>query len=86
MQHSLWTAEVINSNLEAGDSVLSDVLLSKKVFFRRIWQGKGAQAAASEVTHSLHWCLLTFVDLKFYYQSVYVIHFHIYLSQDTSFV
>ena len=51
-QHSLWTAEVINSNLEVGASVLPDIILSKKFFFRRIWQGKGAQAAASEVTHS----------------------------------
>ncbi|XP_023752890.1 anaphase-promoting complex subunit 1 [Lactuca sativa] len=49
MQHSLWTAEVMNSNLEAVDSVLPDVMLSKKFFFRRIWQGKGAQTAASEV-------------------------------------
>ncbi|GJR84537.1 anaphase-promoting complex subunit 1 isoform X1 [Tanacetum coccineum] len=49
MQHSLWTAEVINSNHEVGASVLQDVILSKKLFFRRIWQGKGAQAAASEV-------------------------------------
>ncbi|KAJ9539792.1 hypothetical protein OSB04_026298 [Centaurea solstitialis] len=49
MQHSLWTAEVINSNLEAADSLLPDVMLSKKFFFRRIWQGKGAPAAASEV-------------------------------------
>nr|XP_043632201.1 anaphase-promoting complex subunit 1 [Erigeron canadensis] len=48
-QHSLWTAEVISSNLEACDSVLPDVVLSKKFLFRRIWQGKGAQAAASEV-------------------------------------
>ncbi|KAL8247802.1 hypothetical protein R6Q59_009018 [Mikania micrantha] len=49
MQHSLWTAEVINSNFESGDSVLPDVILSKKFFFRRIWQGKGAKAAASEI-------------------------------------
>lgn len=49
MQHSLWTSEVMNSNLETMDSVLPDVILSKKFFFRRIWQGKGAQAAASEV-------------------------------------
>ncbi|XP_071734398.1 anaphase-promoting complex subunit 1 [Rutidosis leptorrhynchoides] len=49
MQHSLWSAEIISSNLDAGDSVLSDVLISKKLSFRRIWQGKGAQAAASEV-------------------------------------
>ncbi|KAJ0855851.1 putative anaphase-promoting complex subunit 1 [Helianthus annuus] len=49
LQHSLWTAEVINSNLKSGDSFLPDAILSKKFFFRRIWQGKGAQAAASEV-------------------------------------
>ncbi|KAI7741534.1 hypothetical protein M8C21_022341 [Ambrosia artemisiifolia] len=49
LQHSLWTAEVINSNLKSDNSLLPDAILSKKFFFRRIWQGKGAQAAASEV-------------------------------------
>lgn len=65
MQHSLWTAEVINSNLESGDSVLPDVISSKKFFFRRIWQGKGAKAAASEVTYS---------------QSLYVMHCHVFIN------
>ncbi|KAK9061061.1 hypothetical protein SSX86_018241 [Deinandra increscens subsp. villosa] len=49
LQHSLWTVEVMNSNIDSGDSVLPDVILSKRFFFRRIWQGKGAQVAASEV-------------------------------------
>lgn len=60
MQHSLWTAEVMNSNLEAVDSVLPDVMLSKKFFFRRIWQGKGAQTAASEVTHFICISMMSF--------------------------
>ncbi|CAL5412771.1 unnamed protein product [Camellia sinensis] len=53
MQHSLWVVEVVNSNLEMGNSKSSDVVpsgvLPKQFSFRRIWQGKGSQTAASEV-------------------------------------
>ncbi|KAF8397264.1 hypothetical protein HHK36_016174 [Tetracentron sinense] len=53
LQHSVWVVEIANSNIEAAISSLSDVLpagvLSKKFSFRRIWQGKGAQSAASKV-------------------------------------
>ncbi|KAA8539561.1 hypothetical protein F0562_026253 [Nyssa sinensis] len=53
MQHSLWVAEAINSNLEVAHSKLCDVVpagvLPKQFSFRRIWQGKGAHTAASKV-------------------------------------
>lgn len=52
MQHSLWVVEVINSNLEALDPKASDLVAPGKLakpFFRRIWQGKGSQTAASKV-------------------------------------
>uniref|UniRef100_A0A2P2JSX6 Anaphase-promoting complex subunit 1 n=4 Tax=Rhizophora mucronata TaxID=61149 RepID=A0A2P2JSX6_RHIMU len=53
MQHSVWVAEVINSNLEVAKSHLTNVVpasLSAKQFsFRRIWQGKGARRAALKV-------------------------------------
>ncbi|KAL3521232.1 hypothetical protein ACH5RR_019381, partial [Cinchona calisaya] len=53
MQHSVWVAEVINSNLEVVKSGLSDVVpagvLTKQISFRRIWQGKGSHTAASKV-------------------------------------
>ncbi|KAG6765462.1 hypothetical protein POTOM_029505 [Populus tomentosa] len=53
MQHSLWVAEIINSNFEAKNASLSgaalDDVLDKNFSFRRIWQGKGAQTAASKV-------------------------------------
>lgn len=53
MQHSLWVAEIINSNFEAENASLSgaalDDVLDKNFSFRRIWQGKGAQTAASKV-------------------------------------
>ncbi|XP_027163442.1 anaphase-promoting complex subunit 1 [Coffea eugenioides] len=53
MQHSVWVAEIINSNLEVVKSGLSDVVpagvLTKQISFRRIWQGKGSHAAASKV-------------------------------------
>ncbi|CAK9173534.1 unnamed protein product [Ilex paraguariensis] len=53
MQHSLWVAEVVDCNLEVANSKLSDVVppgvLPKQCSFRRIWQGKGAQTAASKV-------------------------------------
>ncbi|CAK7325887.1 unnamed protein product [Dovyalis caffra] len=53
MQHSLWVAEIINSNFESENASLSGVVLDgvldKQFSFRRIWQGKGAQTAASKV-------------------------------------
>ncbi|KAJ4980944.1 hypothetical protein NE237_031781 [Protea cynaroides] len=53
MQHSVWLVEVANSNPEATGTSLSDVVpsgvLPKQFSFRRIWQGKGAQSAASKV-------------------------------------
>ncbi|XP_052185110.1 anaphase-promoting complex subunit 1 [Diospyros lotus] len=53
LQHSLWVVEALGSNLEVANSKLSDVVpsgvLPKQLSFRRIWQGKGAQAAASKV-------------------------------------
>ncbi|GMI87289.1 pollen calcium-binding protein 1, EMBRYO DEFECTIVE 2771, anaphase promoting complex 1 [Hibiscus trionum] len=53
MQHSVWVAEVINSSLEVEHASLSATIpagvLPKRFCFRRIWQGKGAQTAASKV-------------------------------------
>ncbi|KAL9278535.1 Anaphase-promoting complex subunit 1 [Arabidopsis thaliana] len=53
MQHSVWAAEFIESNLEASAScssgIVPDAVLSKRVSFRRIWQAKGAKKAASKV-------------------------------------
>ncbi|KAJ6768158.1 hypothetical protein OIU74_021929 [Salix koriyanagi] len=53
MQHSLWVAEIINSNFETENASSSgaalDGVLDKNFSFRRIWQGKGAQTAASKV-------------------------------------
>ncbi|OVA02727.1 Anaphase-promoting complex subunit 1 [Macleaya cordata] len=53
MQHSVWLVEIVSSNPESADASLSEVVpdgvLSKQFSFRRIWQGKGAQFAASEV-------------------------------------
>ncbi|KAL0359162.1 UNVERIFIED_CONTAM: Anaphase-promoting complex subunit [Sesamum angustifolium] len=52
MQHSLWVVEVNNSNLEAVKSKSSDLIapgMSTKHSFRRIWQWKGSQTAASKV-------------------------------------
>nr|POE46089.1 anaphase-promoting complex subunit 1 [Quercus suber] len=53
MQHSVWVAEAVNSNLELANSSSADVVpagvLPKQFSFRRIWQGKGAQTAASKV-------------------------------------
>jgi len=55
MQHSVWAAEFIESNLEASAScssgIVPDAVLSKRVSFRRIWQAKGAKKAASKVTN-----------------------------------
>ncbi|KAM7271463.1 hypothetical protein ACFE04_030677 [Oxalis oulophora] len=52
-QHSLWVAEIINSNLEEASGSLSDVapaaVLLKQFSFRRIWQGNGAHSAACKV-------------------------------------
>lgn len=53
MQHSLWVVELMNSNLEVENANLLDVVpagvIPKQFSFRRIWQGKGAQAAACKV-------------------------------------
>ncbi|KAK3042882.1 hypothetical protein RJ639_001155 [Escallonia herrerae] len=53
MQHSVWVVEVISSDLEVANSKLFDrvpaEVLPKQFSFRRIWQGKGAQTAASKV-------------------------------------
>lgn len=52
LQHSLWVVETINSNIEMGNSRFPDVplgVLTKQFSFRRIWQGKGSQTAASKV-------------------------------------
>ncbi|XP_075104821.1 anaphase-promoting complex subunit 1-like isoform X3 [Nicotiana tabacum] len=52
LQHSLWVVEKINSNIEMGNSRFPDVpvgVLTKQFSFRRIWQGKGSQTAASKV-------------------------------------
>ncbi|KAK4403403.1 Anaphase-promoting complex subunit [Sesamum angolense] len=52
MQHSLWVVEVNNSSLEAVKSKSSDLIapgMSTKHSFRRIWQWKGSQTAASKV-------------------------------------
>lgn len=53
MQHSLWVAELVNHNLEVATGNLSELIpagvLPKQFSFRRIWQGKGAQVAASKV-------------------------------------
>ncbi|KAL6581232.1 hypothetical protein OROMI_007155 [Orobanche minor] len=52
MQHSLWVVEVGTSNQEVANSKASDLIapqMSAKHIFRRIWQGKGSQAAASKV-------------------------------------
>ncbi|XP_057979662.1 anaphase-promoting complex subunit 1 isoform X2 [Malania oleifera] len=53
MQHSVWVVEVVNSNPGVGSASISDIIpvgvLPKRFSFRRIWQGKGAQTAASKV-------------------------------------
>lgn len=53
MQHSLWVAEIINSNFDEAASGLLNVdpmgLSPKHMSFRRLWQGKGAQTAACKV-------------------------------------
>lgn len=51
MQHSVWVVEVIKSNieLENGSFSIPAGVLPKQFSFRRIWQVKGAQSAASKV-------------------------------------
>lgn len=53
MQHSLWVAEIVNSNFDEAAPDLLNVdpmdVLPKHLSFRRIWQGKGAQTAACKV-------------------------------------
>ncbi|CAA0820111.1 Anaphase-promoting complex subunit 1, partial [Striga hermonthica] len=52
MQHSLWVVELNNSNHEVANSKSSNLSASQmsgKHLFRRIWQGKGLQTAASKV-------------------------------------
>ena len=69
MQHSLWVAEIINSNFETENASLSgaalDSVLDKKFSFRRIWQGKGAQTAASKVPCIISWHLMV-LELSLY--------------------
>lgn len=71
MQHSVWVAEAVNSNLELANSSSADVVpagvLPKQFSFRRIWQGKGAQTAASKVSMYL----LIFVSFEWiFYQAI----------------
>ncbi|KAL2665396.1 hypothetical protein AAZX31_02G241900 [Glycine max] len=54
MQHSLWVAEIVNSNID--EDLATSLLhidpmsvLPKHLSFRKIWQGKGAQTAACKV-------------------------------------
>ncbi|XP_065870277.1 anaphase-promoting complex subunit 1 isoform X2 [Euphorbia lathyris] len=53
LQHSVWVAEVANYNLEVPNVRSNDALpagvIAERICFRRIWQGKGAQVAASKV-------------------------------------
>ncbi|KAG6735069.1 hypothetical protein I3842_01G302100 [Carya illinoinensis] len=53
MQHSVWVAEAVNPNLEVANVSITNAVpadvLPKQFSFRRIWQGKGAQAAACKV-------------------------------------
>ncbi|XP_030534487.1 anaphase-promoting complex subunit 1 isoform X4 [Rhodamnia argentea] len=52
-QHSLWVAEVVNPTADEAMSSLPDVnpvgVQLKQFSFHRIWQGKGAHAAACKV-------------------------------------
>lgn len=52
-QHSLWVAEVVNPTADEAMSSLPDVnavgVQPKQFSFHRIWQGKGAHAAACKV-------------------------------------
>lgn len=69
MQHSLWVAEIINSNFETENASSSgaalDGVLDKNFSFRRIWQGKGAQTAASKVPYIIFWHLMV-MELSLY--------------------
>ncbi|EPS73838.1 hypothetical protein M569_00901, partial [Genlisea aurea] len=52
LQHSLWVAEALNSDLEETLPQSSTLFLpgmQKKYLFRRIWQGKGSQIPATKV-------------------------------------
>ncbi|EYU26801.1 hypothetical protein ABFS82_06G140000 [Erythranthe guttata] len=52
MQHSLWVVEVNNSSPHGANPKSSDMIapgMLAKHFFRRIWQGKVSQTAASKV-------------------------------------
>lgn len=53
MQHSVWVAETSNFNPQMASANLVDAvpagIIAKQFSFRRIWQGKGAQTAASKV-------------------------------------
>lgn len=57
MQHSVWVAEAVNPNLEVANVSITNAVpadvLPKQFSFRRIWQGKGAQAAACKVSMHL---------------------------------
>ena len=69
MQHSVWVAEAVNSNLEVANGSLADVVpagvLTKQYSFRRIWQGKGAQTAACKVSMYLL-IFMSFGNLSLY--------------------
>lgn len=58
MQHSLWVAEIVNSNID--EDLATSLLhidpmsvLPKHLSFCKIWQGKGAQTAACKVWYRL---------------------------------
>ncbi len=69
MQHSVWVAEAVNSNLEVANGSLADVVpagvLTKQFSFRRIWQGKGAPTAACKVSMYLL-IFMSFGNLSLY--------------------
>lgn len=64
MQHSVWAAEAINSNLEmmksGSPNVVPSAVLAKRFSFRRIWQGKGSHTAASKVLEVVGECFVAF--------------------------
>lgn len=77
MQHSVWVAEAISSNLEVANSKLFDVIpaevLPKQFSFRRIWQGKGSQTAANKVLDLLLFSSGALLDRNFKESIIYFI-------------
>ncbi|CAM8913570.1 unnamed protein product [Rhodiola kirilowii] len=53
MQHSLWTVELVGPGLVGANAqfpeIVSNSLPSQQYSFKRVWQAKGAQRAASKV-------------------------------------